>query len=181
MNYYEEIPPFYEFPHQRGEPCDCLECQEWSIIHASQRAMERRPSGTLRAKLTYQEATKPMPVEAEGTEMSTASFQPYLDFKRRMNTQLLGVSDRITLDEFEEWLSEIESPERITYYLIYVQEYVKSKPFKEAVQERFPDKDVGVVPNVPKDEMDKIIEFCETWEPPEVPDPGPQHLYKNEG
>lgn len=56
---YEEIPPFYVYPHSRGEPCDCLDCKELSIALAIEEAAKLRPSGTIKIKLKYKGKSKP--------------------------------------------------------------------------------------------------------------------------
>ena len=73
---YQEIPPFYEYPHSRGEPCDCLDCQEVSILNATHAAAKRRPHGTLKVRLTYKERSQPMPLlidDCEGEGCRNAS------------------------------------------------------------------------------------------------------------
>lgn len=59
---YQEIPPFYEYPHVRGEPCDCQDCLELSIMNAIDKAAEKRPKGTIRVKLRYIGRSKPEPL-----------------------------------------------------------------------------------------------------------------------
>ena len=63
--YYQEIPPFYEYPHSRGESCDCLDCQEVSILKATEAAAKRRPHGTLKVRLKYKGRSKPTPLYLE--------------------------------------------------------------------------------------------------------------------
>ena len=60
---YQEIPPFYEYPHVRGDLCDCLDCKEDSIAEAIAEAAKRRPHGTIKVKLKYRKPSKPMPIE----------------------------------------------------------------------------------------------------------------------
>ena len=59
---YKQIPPFYEYPHSRGEPCDCLDCKELSIIKAIEAAAKRRPHGRIKVKLEYIGRSKRTPV-----------------------------------------------------------------------------------------------------------------------
>ena len=62
MTNYQHIPPFYEYPHSRGEPCDCLDCIELSIAESIEKARKRRPHGTIKVRLKYNGRSKPMPL-----------------------------------------------------------------------------------------------------------------------
>lgn len=94
-------------------------------------------------------------------KIGTQSFQPYHDFRIRVNSQLFGISDRLNPETINEWLDDIEVPETIEAFFLYIQTGVDKTPFVEKVKAKFPEVEIRIVPNVPADEMNKIIEFCE--------------------
>ena len=92
--------------------------------------------------------------------MPSATFKPFEDFRQRAMTQLFGISSEFKMSNIDTWLNEIESPDKIEYFFVYIEVGVDAEPITDRIQERFPNKDVHTIINVPPDEMQKILEFC---------------------
>lgn len=98
--------------------------------------------------------------------MSTQSFQPYRDFRIRATTQLFGISQKMDIETFSGWMDEIGVENNIEHFFLYLERGVASKPYCDLLEERYPTREIHILPNVPSDEILKIIEFVDSvdWE-----------------